>query len=161
MKRLLLIGLLSIGLFADSINIDVGAKSDHLIEGDFNEEHSWKGIGYRFIENDKYCTQIEYANFINSYNDATEFIALTGIYAPFKYKGVRFGISGSIGYQRGYYVNLGVTVHPDRAKRLGIGNESILILYSIYGELDNLVLNYTYIPNSVEAIRVGFKAVEW
>ena len=42
----------------DNVIITLGAKSDHLVEGNFNErEHNWFGIDYRFIENEDYSVQ--------------------------------------------------------------------------------------------------------
>ena len=159
----LLVVTLSIGLAkADSILVGIGAKSDHLIEGEFNEEnHNWLGLAYRFIEEDKYSVQFEGVSFVNSYYEPTKFVAITGIYTPIKWRDVKLGITGSIGYQKGYYVNREGTVHPSNAKRLGMSNESVLILYSIYAEIDNIVLNYVYIPDSVSAVSIGFKAIEW
>jgi hypothetical protein len=151
----------AVSVQADAIILDIGAKSNHLIKGDFNEEHNWYGIGYRFVEKDDYSIQVKGAQFINSYNDNTKFLALTGIYTPIQIYKVKIGISGSIGYQDGYYVNKEGTVHSSNAKRLGIGDKSILVLYSLYGELDNLLFNYTYIPGSVEAITFGMKVIEW
>ena len=162
MKSIILVSIMAIALLAQSLIVDIGARSDHLIEGDFNEKnHNWLGLAYRFVEEDKYSVELKGVSFVNSYYDDTEFYALTGIYTPIKYKDIKLGISGSIGYQKGYYVNQEGTVHPSNAKRLGISNESILVLYSIYGELDNIVINYVYIPDSVQAISFGFKAIEW
>ena len=162
MKYILVLALVFSSLFSNSLILDIGANSNHLVKGNFNEKHSWKGIGYRFIEKDKYSVQVKYVSFVNSYFDDTEFLAIQGIYTPFVYKKVKLGISGSIGGQKGYYVTRkDGTVNPSSAKRLGIENKSILILYSLYAEFDNVVFNYTYIPGSVEAMTIGFKAVEW
>jgi len=147
---------------ADSLIGYYGAKSNHLVEGKFNEtNHNWKGLGYRFVENDKYSVQGDYVEFINSYYEPTKFIAITGIYTPLTYKSWKLGLSGSIGYQEGYYVSKEGAMNPTTGKRLGIDNRSILLLYSFYAELDNIIINYTYIPDSVEAISFGFKAMEW
>lgn len=161
-RLILIMALICSVISADSLIVNLGAKSDHLIKGEFNEEnHNWLGLGYRFIEEDKYSVQVEGVSFVNSYYDDTKFVALTGVYTPIKWKDIKLGISGSIGYQEGYYVTSQGTVHPSRAKRLGMSNTSILVLYTLYAELDNLVVNYTYIPESVQAITFGFKVIEW
>lgn len=157
MKLLILSLMLGVSLIADSLILDIGAKSNHLIKGSFNEQHEWKGIGYRFIGEDSYNVQGKYVEFTNSYSDDTKFIAVTGIYTPINYKGLKLGVSGSLGYQRGYYVSKQGTHYPSDAKRLGISNKSILVLYSLYGEYSNIIVNYTYIPNSVQACTLGIK----
>ncbi len=151
----------STDLQADAIIVDLGAESKHLIEGDFNEKHSWVGVGYRFIERDKYSVQVKYVDFVNSYADSTQFAAITGIYTPIKYKGIKLGLAGSIGYQKGYFVDSTGTYTASQGEKLGLDNRSILLLYSFYAELDNLIINYTYIPNAVKAVTVGVKVVEW
>jgi hypothetical protein len=147
---------------ADALIVDIGAKSDHLIEGDFNEKnHNWVGVGYRFIEKEEYSVQVKGVSFVNSYYEPTKFVAVTGIYTPIVWKDIKLGITGSVGWQEGYYINKEGTVHPNKAKTLGLSNKSVLVLYSLYGELDNIIVNYTYIPESVQAITIGVKAIEW
>jgi hypothetical protein len=162
MFRFIFLLLFAISLSANSLIVNVGAKSDHLVKGEFNESnHNWLGLGYRFIEKDKYSVQIETVKFVNSYYEPTKFVALTGIYTPIKIGDVKLGVSLSTGWQDGYYVNHKGTHHPKIAKELGLDNSSLLFLYSLYAEVDNIVINYTYIPNSVQACTVGFKAIEW
>ena len=160
-KAFIAISLLFSFCLADSINIDFGAKSNHIAKGEFNEDHNWLGLSYRFIEEDKYSLQVEGVKFINSYNTPTKFIAVTGIYTPLKYKDIKFGISGSVGYQKGYCVSLKGTKNCSEQELKDGSNKSLLFLYGLYAELDNFFLTYTYIPNSVEAVRFGFKALEW
>ena len=144
-------------LFADSINLDLGAGSNHNKDlGTFNEDHFWKGVGYQYDHTSNISYKVEYAEFKNSYSNDTIF---TGIAPQYLIGWDKFKVGGSllIGYQKGYCDNQSFM----GSCRANQDNESVLILPSFVGELDNLYVSVTGVPNAVLVWRFGVKVIEF
>jgi hypothetical protein len=153
MKKLLWIFALSTLLFANSINIKAGSKVSHIAQGEWNEDNKLIGIEYQ--HNDNFI--VEYSEFVNSYGKDTKFAMFTGQYLPLNYNKFNFGAGLSAGYQDGY-------CHKDwqtRQCKNGMDDTSLIVLPFLTAEFDNFIIRYTYIPNAVEIMTFGFKAIEW
>lgn len=141
-------------IFADSsINIKAGSKVSHIAQGDWNEDNRLIGIEYQF--NDNFI--LEYSEFVNSYGKDTKFTMATGQILPIQYKYINAGIGLSLGHQDGY-------CHKDwntRRCKDGMDDTSFIGLPFLVIEIDNVIIRYTYIPNAVEIVTVGFKAIGW
>jgi hypothetical protein len=138
---------------ADSINIKAGSKVNHIAKGEWNEDNRLIGVEYQFNDN----IIIEHSEFINSYSKPTQFDMVTLQYHPINYEKVKIGGGISFGRQEGYCTKGWDTL---RCKD-GMSDVSPIILPFIGAELDNFIVRYTYIPNSVEIFTFGFKAVEF
>ena len=150
---LIVIGLSISYLKADSINIKAGSKVSHIAKGEWNEDNRLLGVEYQL--NDNFI--VEHSRFINSYGRPTQFTLVTGQYLPLEYKEFKIGAGVSIGHQDGY-------CHKDWGTRQckdGMDDTSFIALPFLVAEIDNFIIRYTYIPNCVEIMTFGFKAVEW
>ena len=139
--------------FADSINIKAGSKVSHIAKGEWNEDNRLLGIEYQL--NDNFI--VEHSRFINSYGRPTQFTMVTGQYLPLEYKDFKIGAGLSVGHQDGYCRKGWRT----RQCKDGMDDTSFIALPFLVAEIDNFIIRYTYIPNSVEIMTFGFKAVEW
>lgn len=158
MLFILLVLVVSIrSLFADYLSIDIGSTAKHAEElGTLNEDNHWKGIGVH-KEFDKYSIGVEYSDFINSYDDYTQFFTVTGTWTPLSYRDIAIGTQFSVGYQRGYEAKGVFMGRCDEGDKC----ESMLVIPSFYAELGNIYLSITGVPNALVATRFGVKAVEW
>lgn len=138
---------------ASSINIKAGSKVSHITQGNWNEDNRLFGIEYQFNDN----IIIEHSEFINSYSKPTKFDMVTLQYHPINYEKVKIGGGVSFGRQEGYCTKGWDTV---RCKD-GMSDVSPIVIPFIGAEIDNFIVRYTYIPNSVEIFSFGFKAIEW
>jgi hypothetical protein len=150
---LVVVGLCSAYLKADSINIKAGSKVSHMAKGEWNEDNRLFGLEYQF--NDNFI--FEHSRFINSYGKPTQFTMVTGQYLPLQYKELNIGAGVSVGHQDGYcHKNFNT-----RQCKQGMDDTSLIALPYFIIEIDNFIIRYTYIPNSVEIMTFGFKAFEW
>lgn len=151
---LIIVGLASAYLKADSINIKAGSKVHHIAKGEWNEDNRLVGIEYQFNDN----LIIEHSSFINSYGKPTQFTMVTGQYLPLEYKEFKIGAGLSVGYQDGYCHKNFDTI---RCENDTMDDTSFIALPFLVAEIDNFIIRYTYIPNSIEIMTFGFKAIEW
>lgn len=151
--KLLFLVLFVTNGYADSVNVKVGSKVDHIAKGEWNEDNKLLGIEYQ--HNDSVI--LEYSEFVNSYGKDTKFTMVSLQYLPLEYKKAKIGAGISLGYQEGYcHKGFATTRCKD-----GMEDTSPLALYYATTEIDNFIIRYTYIPNSVEIMTFAFKAIEW
>jgi len=154
-KLFFILSLLSLVVYADKLSLDLYAISHHLKAKNRNENHQWRGISYTFLEKENYQLKLEYSNFINSFYNKTQIIALTDTYMIYKNY---FGLSGSIGYQKGYKMDDFGSIGKDTKNK---DDKSFIFLYYFYFQFKKVYITYTYVSKSVEALRVGMIVLSW
>lgn len=160
MKKLLILFMLSVGLFADSINVTAGVGSKHFLPYELNEQNGGIGIGYEYNYNEDIAINADYIKFTNSYNKPTQFTGLTINYTPIRYKELKLG--GFIGtvYNDGYCGFYDVCKDD-------MSDTGFLPIGGAVVQIDNFIVKGMTLPSekldSIDAVvwLVQFKAVEF
>ena len=157
---LVVVGLSSSYLKADSINVTAGVGSKHFLPFDLNEKNGGIGIGYEHNFNEDVAINLDYLSFINSYNKDTNFIGLTGSYTPFNYNDYKFGVFGGIVHNDGYCKFYNVC-------QKGEDTTDFLPIGGLMVQLDNLIIKGMALPNTktnkIDAVvwMIQLKAMEF